>query len=264
MSEYYGIQSPSSDFMAHYGIKGMKWGVRKAIEKGNTKSLDKHYKKAAKKLEKLSQRTDIELQNKKAKRYGRLAYAGAAVTAGSLGGIVGSSMAVKKHLGKIGELNAAHNVLGEQLRKNDSALIKDATRRLRLTAQGGKHNSYRHSYERDLAFDRLSKDFESASNKNWNDYKNKSDALKKQLDSHSKSMDKAQNVGKIATIAGGIGLLGASIASGKALKAKYRTTAKGHAKAVADRDAWRNQMAETFKGTKYANLPSVPKKKKRR
>ena len=54
---------------------------------------------------------------------------------------------------------------------------------------------------------------------------------------------------------GALGLLGAGIAGGKALKARYRTTQKGHAKAVADRDAWKNQMAETFKGTKYSNLP---------
>lgn len=29
MSEYYGISTPSSDFFMHYGVKGMKWGVRK-------------------------------------------------------------------------------------------------------------------------------------------------------------------------------------------------------------------------------------------
>ena len=41
------------NFLAHYGIKGMKWGVRKARYYGNDKALERHYRKAAKKLAKL-------------------------------------------------------------------------------------------------------------------------------------------------------------------------------------------------------------------
>lgn len=33
MNDYYGINTSSSDFFMHYGIKGMKWGVRKAVDK---------------------------------------------------------------------------------------------------------------------------------------------------------------------------------------------------------------------------------------
>ncbi len=41
MSEYYGI-TPSSDFFMHYGVFGMKWGVRKARAVTN---LDRNGKK---------------------------------------------------------------------------------------------------------------------------------------------------------------------------------------------------------------------------
>lgn len=53
MSEYYAVQR-SDNSLSHYGIKGMKWGVRKAVEKGNIRKLRKHYAKAVKKLNKLN------------------------------------------------------------------------------------------------------------------------------------------------------------------------------------------------------------------
>ena len=37
MKEYYGYDSPSSDFFAHYGVQGMKWGIRKALDEQKNK-----------------------------------------------------------------------------------------------------------------------------------------------------------------------------------------------------------------------------------
>lgn len=53
MATYYGVER-SSKYLEHYGIRGMKWGVRKAIERGDQAALRKHYQKAALKLGKLS------------------------------------------------------------------------------------------------------------------------------------------------------------------------------------------------------------------
>ena len=52
---YYGV-TRTDEYIAHYGIKGMKWGVRKARESGNTKALGRQFKKAQKKLAKLEKR----------------------------------------------------------------------------------------------------------------------------------------------------------------------------------------------------------------
>lgn len=61
MAQYYGV-TRSGNELSHYGVKGMKWGVRKAILTGNERALNRHYRKAAKKLAKL---TDIGLNSKK-------------------------------------------------------------------------------------------------------------------------------------------------------------------------------------------------------
>jgi len=56
-NEYYGAPTtPTSDYLAHYGIKGMKWGVRKAVASGSSRRLARQYAKASKKLAKLEKR----------------------------------------------------------------------------------------------------------------------------------------------------------------------------------------------------------------
>lgn len=53
MATYYGVER-SSEYLEHYGIRGMKWGVRRALARGDRAALSKHYRKAALKLGKLS------------------------------------------------------------------------------------------------------------------------------------------------------------------------------------------------------------------
>ena len=53
--EYYGASStPTDDFLAHYGVIGMKWGIRRAAKKGKNYEYKSHatkkYEKAAAKL----------------------------------------------------------------------------------------------------------------------------------------------------------------------------------------------------------------------
>ena len=62
-NEYYGVATtPTSDFLAHYGVQGMKWGVRKAIDRGSDRALSRQYRKASKKLAKLQNRANTEHQ----------------------------------------------------------------------------------------------------------------------------------------------------------------------------------------------------------
>lgn len=49
MGQYYAIVR-SDDFLAHYGIKGMRWHVRKALQEGNARKYNRYRKKAIKRL----------------------------------------------------------------------------------------------------------------------------------------------------------------------------------------------------------------------
>lgn len=63
MAKYYGVER-SSDYLAHYGVMGMRWGVRKAIAAGNVAKLSKHYSKALKKLTQLSAQSNRDLMKR--------------------------------------------------------------------------------------------------------------------------------------------------------------------------------------------------------
>ena len=74
----------SDEYLEHYGIKGMKWGVRKAVASGISRKLDRQYRKASKKLAKLKARATNG--DKYARRAARLGTAGALVGGLALAG----------------------------------------------------------------------------------------------------------------------------------------------------------------------------------
>ena len=92
---YYGV-TRSTDHLAHYGVKGMRWGVRRAIATGNARALDRQYRKAAKKLAKLQ-----DIGNHSAK-YGAKAagYGAAAATTGAM--TIGGTKTAGNMLGLVG------------------------------------------------------------------------------------------------------------------------------------------------------------------
>lgn len=84
MAEYYGV-TRTPEYLMHYGVKGMRWGVRKAKESGSDKKLWRQYEKAHKKLSKLSAKADIGRQKSEQLKYAKAAAGGLA------GGLIGAS-----------------------------------------------------------------------------------------------------------------------------------------------------------------------------
>lgn len=91
MSEYYGTSAASSDFLAHYGVKGMKWGVRKALAKNNAFKLAYHYDRALRKKASLKEQANPKEEKENAKAYA--AGGGALLGAGALGGLASYGIA---------------------------------------------------------------------------------------------------------------------------------------------------------------------------
>lgn len=201
MSEYYAVQR-SDEYLEHYGIKGMKWGVRKAIASGNSKSMARAYKKASKKLDKLNRNTNVSVQKVAAQVHKRKALT-TGLGAIGLGGLsYFSGKKVKPHV------TGTMRVFGYD--ENGKTVLKDNP-----------------------------------------------------VYAHINQGDKASHVVSGALTGLAIGKTGYHI--GKAIAAKRRTTAKGHAKAVAKRDAWKKEMNKAFAGTQYANgAPRQGKRRKRR
>lgn len=156
MAEYYGV-TRTPEYLMHYGVRGMRWGIRKAIAKGDNASLSKHYHKAIKKLGKLS-------------------------------------------------LNANQDVQKKIYSKAKANMLSGAT------MSGGM-----------------------------------SAGLTAGLNSHLSIKDRL----KYGGIAGAAGALGGAIINSKGIGAGRYASDRGHAKAVAKRNAWRKEMENSFKGTRY-------------
>ena len=180
MNEYYAVIRQDNE-LAHYGVRGMKWGVRKAIHKGTDRAWDKVYKKASKKLKKLDKQANLKEQINENKYHTRKMLSSAAGVFGSLGGAYGISKA----------LNSPH-----------------------------------------MYFTRT-----------------------------SEGIGVGTGTGLMAL---GFGLAGKeSYHAGKAIAANYRTTDKGHAKAVKKRNEWQKEMDKAFRGTPYDRTRKTKNKSRR-
>jgi len=238
MAEYYAVER-SPEYLAHYGVKGMRWGVQKAIASGNTKRLSRQYAKAQKKLAKLNAKADINQQKQRAEKFDKSS----------------------KFYRKVGRVGLGLAVAGT----GGSALTTHV-----LTPGIMK----RYHDRRKMINDAAISDYNAAASGHaaWTTSKAKEDALKMHRQNQAWADAEHRSANTFKNVSQAIGAAGAGTAigaySGAALhkiianRARKRATAEGHKKAVAERDAWQKEMNRAFAGTQYAKKSRHKNKRK--
>ena len=253
------------EYLAHYGIRGMKWGVRKAREMGGARGarrLGRQYAKAQKKLAKL------EKQAGKSKKYARRAAlmgAGAAAAgglaalgtggAGRLVARAGDTAANASHaIGKAMINLPGRGKVAQRLHRAGSAMMtaggvgkgRGAIRRAggearRAIEQWGKSTSISTGLGK-AAIDATGKTRNAAAS-----------AIRRNAVNLHNSGISNNTIARV-----GAGVLGAGLAAGAARNAYKAATAQKKAA------RFKSEMNKAFAGTKYANGGNRQGKKRRR
>lgn len=255
------------DYLAHYGIRGMKWGVRRAIASGNSAKLGRQYAKAQKKLAKLEKQAG---RSGKYARRAALMGAGAAAAGGlAAAGTSGVATFMKNNAKYAGK---ATKGLGSAMVRGGQVAMKLSRGKVGGKAIQAGYTMQTHGirnanavYNAGRAVDTWgrSKSIGKAAGKKFMDATSGNVALNNAMMRATgknsvgvRRMLEGTSNNTIARI--GAGAVGTGLAVGAARNAYKAATAKKRA------EKFRTEMNKAFAGTKYGNGGNRQGKKRRR
>lgn len=264
---YYGV-TRSTDHLAHYGVKGMRWGVRRAIATGNARALNRHYRKAAKKLAKLQDIGNHSVKyGAKAAGYGAAAATtgamaiGGTKTASNIARLIGNKIPFKsgKIISNIPAGNAyAQKIAADMVRGKAAKAIK---------AREAAYNSITKWGSKTHNLDPMISGSRNMSKKVSN-FLNLDPTGEKAVSSATNNLTKAiKNKPKAKTVSNNtLFRIGAgAVTAGLAAKAAQNAYRAKHGEKYRDKaTAFKEAMDETFAGTPYEGHYEKVRRRRRR
>ena len=253
---YYGV-TRTDEYLAHYGIKGMKWGVRKARESGNVKALGRQYRKAQKKLAKLEARANNgKKYAKRAAALGAGAAAAGGLAAAGTGGVANALSRGGRALGR--GMSGAAKGLDRLSRGGLTAFNNFSNMRIQAANLRGDQNAVKRWQAAQLAASKTSvagrnaaKSVEGAGRSVRTAGTTSGRAVRAWGNSTSvadKVGGRLKGVSNNTIARAGAAALGAGLAGGAAYNAYRAATTKRAARKAAQ---FRNEMNKAFAGTQY-------------
>ena len=273
-STYYGISGLGDDTLAHHGIKGQKWGVRRFQNADGTytqagrnryftddgslsKKGERAYRKDLKKLNKLKARADISQQKKNIEKYEKRADTAKKVglAAASVAGAMAASSPLNRRLEKRWDRNVfeqrdLYNKLNRQKRSIDK-VFWDRTDRIAKLQPGTRYDALRLAeHAHDARLGKVNSAFAKKQVK-----------LGREYNIVSKASEALDVVEKGKKVVGGAAALTAAGAGATYVYSKIQANAArkrisdiGHEKAVADVNRQIEHMKQTYGNVKLSDL----------
>lgn len=266
MTYYIGNMPFGGDDVRHFGVKGMRWGVRRyqnedgsltaagraryGLEnggKGNDR-LARLYDRQTRKLNRLNDRADVSKQAERSRKLGNVAKTAAGIGVGAIGSSLGLK-GINQKL-KIKALSERQGLIDQS-----EDLMRTADENIRSLWRADKKAYDSNGNWTGKGYSKETNDMVDAVVNQYNAVDNKLMDQRRKIGEAYNAGARRREIASRATAAIGAASLGvAAVTAISSRVAKHRTTELGHQKAVRNAQKQLAKMEKMFANTPYSDL----------